>query len=344
MKNPVPTMQVDGSPGSTSTRERRSARAATARLAREIGPGRRSAGLWRERWPTTVSVLLVIALVPTIAYGLLSDHAYRGYPHDVVVTSRAQDLLTLIVLPLLVAASRASRRGSLRAHILWLGLLFFVVYSYAMYLIGWEQNRCFLLYAIAVTLAVAALLDGLVRVDISAIQPAVRRLRTRGLGWFLIMIGVLFAGLWLTDVGPMVVGGRPPTHLGPGGTPYAVYVLDLVAALPVVIAAGVMLVRSHPISRILAGVVLVKIATLFTALWLGVVARQLSGEDVAFTPDMVPSAALLIVSLLVLYRASRQLKAPLPGWLHDQIWTSSGRSQGGRSESDVTNQATRSLR
>lgn len=272
------------------------------------------------RSSVAVSLLLAVILLPAVAYGLFAPTAYQGYGHDLVLVSRAQDVLTALLLPLLVWAGARSRRGSLSHHIVWLGLLFYLAYSYAIYLIGWQENRFFLVYVLVVLVSAAALLDGLARVDSEAVQPAVEGFRTRGLGWFLVLIGVAFIGLWLSDVGPSVFGGRPPAHLGPGGTPYAVYVLDLTVALPVVIVTGVMLIRRHPMAVVLGGVVLVKITTLFTALWLGVLAQLLTGQDVAFTPDMVPSAVLPIVTVVVLARAVRRLGLPASDWLHSQLW------------------------
>ncbi len=276
----------------------------------------------RQGWPVVVSVFLTVILLPAVGYGLFSSSAYRGYGQDLVQLSRGQDVLTALVLPVLVWASVRSRRGSLVAHILWLGLLFYLAYSYAIYLIGWQENRFLVVYILVVLVSAAALLDGLVRVDCAAVQPAVKGFRTRGLGRFLVVIGIAFIGLWLSDVGPSALGGRPPTHLGPGGTPYAVYVLDLTVALPVVIMTGVMLIRRHPMAVVIAGIVLVKITTLFTALWLGVVAQVLAGGPVAFTPDMVPSAVLPLVAVVVLTRAARRLGRPTNGWLHAELWPS----------------------
>jgi hypothetical protein len=267
-----------------------------------------------------VSALLVAVLIPAVGYGTLSSTPYRGYGQDLVLVSRAQDVLTALVIPLLVWAGVRSRRGSLAAHLLWLGLLFYLGYSYAIYLLGWQQNRCFLLYVAVLALSAWALVDGLVRVDARAVQPAVAGFRTRGLGWFLVVVGVVFVGLWLTDVGPSAFGGRLPGHLGPGGTPYAVYVLDLSVALPAVIATGVMLLRRHPMAPVLAGVVLVKVTTLFTALWLGVVAQLLAGRHVPLTPDMVPSAILPVVTIAVLARSARRLGRPEDGWLRTELW------------------------
>jgi hypothetical protein len=263
---------------------------------------------------------LGVLLIPAIAYGLISESAYRGYGQNLILASRAQDLLTALVIPVLVWASVQSKRGSLPAHLLWLGLMFYLSYSYAIYLVGWQQNRVFLIYVLVVLLATAALVDGVVRVEPSAVRPAVRAFRTTGLGWFLVVVGVAFTGLWLTDIAPSTWGGRAPVNLGPGGTAYAVYVMDLTVALPAVIATGAMLLRRHPMAVVLAGVVLVKITTLFTALWLGVLTQVAVGQHVPVTADMLPSAVLPLVTIVVLVAAARHLRRPDDGWLRDQIW------------------------
>ena len=264
--------------------------------------------------PVLVSVLLGVLLIPAIAYGLISDSAYRGYGQNLILASRAQDLLDGSGHPgsrvgecpeqTRLAASPRALAGTDVLHD-----------TYAIYLIGWQQNRVFLIYVLVVLLATAALVDGVVRVEPSAVRPAVRVFRTTGLGWFLVVVGVAFTGLWLTDIAPSAWGGRAPVHLGPGGTAYAVYVLDLTVALPTVIATGVMLLRRHPMAVVLAGVVLVKITTLFTALWLGVLTQLAVDQHVPFTADMVPSALLPVVTIVVLMSAARHLGRPDDGWI-----------------------------
>jgi hypothetical protein len=276
--------------------------------------------VWRARWPVVASALTCAVLLPAVLYGLVSSSAYRGYSPAMVLSSRAQDVFTAALLPVLLWTAVKGRQGSLPAHLAWLGLMFYVAYSYSIYLIGWEQNRAFLLYVVAVLVATVSLLDGLLRIDLRRIAPAVQKIRTRGVGWFLVAIGVAFTGLWLSDVAPSALGGRPPSHLGSGGTPYAVYLLDLVMALPVVVATGILLIRRHPLAPVLGGVVLVKITTLFTALWLGVLAQLLAGEDVPFTADMVPSALLLVVTVTVVVRSAWRLDRPTEGWLRAELW------------------------
>ena len=66
--------------------------------------------------------------------------------------------------------------------------------------------------------------------------------------------------------------------------------------------------------------VLVKITTLFTALWLGVAAKLLAERDVAVTADMLPSALLPIITVAVLVHAARRLGRRDHGWLRERLW------------------------
>ena len=85
-------------------------------------------------------------------------------------------------------------------------------------------------------------------------------------------------------------------------------------------ATGVALVRGHPVGPAVGAVVLVKVITLFTVLWAGAAALPLAGLAFALTPDMLAGAVLVVVSAVVLARASRRTGDPDPGWLRPALW------------------------
>jgi hypothetical protein len=61
----------------------------------------------------------------------------------------------------------------------------------------------------------------------------------------------------------------------------------------------------RPALRCLAGAVLIKVTTAVQGLWLGVAARLRDAGEAGFTPDLVTSAALLVVTVTVLLRSGR---------------------------------------
>jgi hypothetical protein len=178
-----------------------------------------------------------------------------------------------------------------------LGLLGYLAYSYLIYVTGVPMNRAFLAYVVIVALSVAGLATGLARMAVRAVPTSTASSRlVRGTGWMLVGTGVLFAGLWLSTLLPFALGGARPDPEGVGGTPYPVFWLDLAIVLPAIVAVGVLLLRGRPAGHPLAVVALIKVVTLFTALWAGPVVALVTSTEVHLGPDAGPSLLLLAVS------------------------------------------------
>jgi len=278
----------------------------------EPGVRRTAATLWS-------SVVLALGIVTASAYGLLAAEPYRDLPAATVLGAKAQDVCSIVVAGLLVLLVRR-RQISPRSHLARLGLLAYVVYSYAIYLTGVPMNRVFLVYVVIESLAGAALLNGLLRLRGSAWQRLGSRRLERGTGWMLLVVAVLFALLWLSTLAPYAAGGGAPDPEGIGGTPYPVFVLDLVVVLPCIAAVGLMLLRGRPVGGPLAVVALIKIVTLFTALWAGAAAVLVTGETLHLGPDAGPSAALLVASVWLMARWLRALRADEHTFLRPSLW------------------------
>jgi hypothetical protein len=241
-----------------------------------------------------MSILVALGIVIATAYALVAPHPYRSLPEATVLAARGQDIVSVLVAGLLVTLVRPSR-VSQRRLLLWVGLLAYVVYSYGIYVIGVPMNRVFLVYVVLEMVAGAALMGGLLRVaTLQWPDTASIRLR-RGTGWMIVVVAVMFSGLWLSVLVPFALGGA-------GGTPYPVFVLDLVVVLPALVAVGVLLLRRHRLGAPLAFVALVKILTLFGALWTGPAYALVTDGPVALGPDAGPSLLLLVASAWLLRR------------------------------------------
>jgi hypothetical protein len=272
-----------------------------------------TARTWRTWWTNGVTWLLASVLIAATLYGLFSDRAYR-LDRTVHLESLAQDVLTLAIVPVLIWAGRRSSAGSLRGHLLWLGLLGYLAYTYLIYAFGVPHNSAFLLYIAALTLSIAALIDGIGRIEVRKVPLPSHA----GVGWFLIVIGVAFAGLWLSDIVPTIGGGLPAT-LNVGELPYPVYVADLAFALPAVVTTGVALVRGHVAAPVLGAVVLIKVLTMGLAIWAMAIALLINGQP----PNWAVAglfAVMITVCATVLRRGARELGTPTPGWLRPSLW------------------------
>jgi hypothetical protein len=239
------------------------------------------------------TIVVASGIVAASAYGLLAPDPYRSLPDATVLAARGQDVGSLLVAALLVALARPSQFAPAR-FLAWLGLLAYVVYSYAIYLTGVPMNRVFLVYVVLESVAGAVLLVGLWRLTTTVWPDVVPTRLRRGTGWMLVVVAVLFAGLWLSTLLPVALTGALPDPEGVGGAPYPVFVLDLVVVLPSVAAVGVLLLRGHRLGPPLAVVVLIKILTLFATLWAGPAYALATDGPVNLGPDAGPSLLLLL--------------------------------------------------
>ena len=299
----VPSARADWpalSPGSPEPRPARLRQTGAREPAGDPMPASQGrSGLWSA---VTLGTLVVAASL----YGLLADTPYRSLPDSTVLAARAQDACSIVVAVLLVAIAARPMLG-VTGRLLRLGLLGYLTYSYLIYVTGVPMNRMFLAYVAIVALSGASLAGGLAEV-VSIPPPArpTRRLRL-GTGWMLVVTAGLFAMLWLSVLLPFALGGAPVDPAGVGGTPYPVFWLDLAIVLPAIAAVGILLLRDRPAGPPLAMVALVKIITLFTALWAGPLLTAVTGGDVVLDPDAGPSLVLLAASSLLVVHWSRAL-------------------------------------
>ena len=264
--------------------------ARTPRVRPAPGAGHpRSAALLGTTW--ALAALVVAASL----FGLLGQAPYRSLPEATIVSARAQDACSIVVAVLLVVLVRRPVLST-AAHLTRLGLLAYLLYSYLIYVTGVPMNRVFLVYVAIVSLSGAGLLAGLRDLlDDPPASSAGPRL-ARSTGGVLVVTAVLFASLWLSVLVPFALGGDRPDPEGVGGLPYPVFVLDLSVVLPAIAAVGVLLLRRHPAAPALAAVALLKILTLFTALWAGPVLALVTDAELHLGPDAGPSLLLLLAS------------------------------------------------
>ena len=201
-----------------------------------------------------VSLVIAVLMAMVSAAGLLFGSAglYGADPKLAVGVTEAeagllvpgflaQDAYNLVVgLPILLASLWLARRGSLIGLLLWPGALFYMLYTYALYLVGAPFSALFLAYVALVAviaytmIGIVASIDGeQVRQRLDGVVPA------RTIGGILIGLAVLTLA---QDAGGAVVtalaGGAP---LDPVAR--HVWIADLAVEVPAVLIGGVLLWR-----------------------------------------------------------------------------------------------------
>jgi hypothetical protein len=246
-----------------------------------------------------LAVLLVVAAIPgAFVSGLYRDTAI------IVAADRGSDLLTLCVyVPVLAISLYYSSRGSLRAQIVWLGLVSWVLYYYVLYAYGIRFTPLFLVHVAVMSTAAFILATVLRRADVTSLagqfSHAVPR---RVVAVYLWIVAAMFGFLWLADIVPALVKNQVPQRLAElGTTSNPVEINDLAFIIPMLVLAGVWTWAKRPSGYLLAGILLGLATATMAALIPG--APIFAGEP----PDPIYSA-VAVVSLALLVALLTQVR------------------------------------
>jgi hypothetical protein len=252
-------------------------------------------------------------LVVAAAGGLFAPGLYRD-PPAIRAMNQGSDLITLlVVVPALVAAMVRAARGSLRAQIVWMGLLGYVAYYYVLFAYGVRFNPLFLVYVALMGLALFALGILLARCDVAGLPARFAPgLPVRLIGGYLVGLAALFALIWLADIVPALFGPpplpKPNGALGPGNP---VEVNDLAVVLPLMIVAGVQLWRRAAAGYLLAGVMLMLSIAVAVVLLPSPLFQYLDGQAIDWGQYPV-GLVMTLAGLALLTVYLRALREPGP--------------------------------
>ena len=178
----------------------------------------------------------------------------KGRRHNFRNPQFGNDWVTLVIaVPLLVAGLVRAAAGTIRALLLWLGLIGYALYNYDFYLFGAALNAFFPIYVAALVLAAVALIFALSHIDARRVAESFRPTTpARLIGGSLVFVGLGLASVWIAMWAAYIFAGRP--------TPVETEAFKLVAALdlslmvPALTVGGVLLWRRMPWGYVIAAI------------------------------------------------------------------------------------------
>ena len=262
----------------------------------------------RPRWLWLTVPLVALGCGASTA-GIVVDSVYEGESANWAAQAVGQDLANLVAFSALALFAVLAARGSLRAYLLWLGVLAYGIYAYAIYAFAISFGPLFLAYVGVLGMSVFGLIGGTLWLE-------ARRVRDRfGSGapvtmvaWVLTVIAAGFGVLWLTEILPATIDGTLPTSLTEAGLRVnPVYVLDLSVLLPSLVVTGVLLRQGRSWGWVLAPVQLVALTLIALGIEFAMVV--LAARDLAVAAQPVVMVAVIgTVQLIVLWRFLRSLE------------------------------------
>jgi hypothetical protein len=248
---------------------------------------------------TSLTLSRVIAALVIIASfgGLFLQRLYRD--NDFIARLwQGNDAVTLFVAaPMLLFSMFLTKRGSLRALLVWFGVLSFTLYNYAFYLFAAAFNWFFWIYVAIFSLTIFALIFGFSSIDAEAIKKQFSsRTPLRGISIFIAAFSCLMGGMWIIRSLSFFTTGEVPQDIVQTGHPTGVvYALDLSLVVPWMLLSAVWLWQRKAWGYVLTVMLLVKGFTYPLALVVMSVISSLAGTG--YDP-LTPFYALLGVGCL----------------------------------------------
>lgn len=229
---------------------------------------------------------LIIGLLVLIAAatGIFAPGFYDGIVDPRYYTgTKTADLISLICVPLLFACILFNRKGSAVAKLIWVSLLAYIGYAYAVYAFDRLFTILFPAYLVIFGLSSFVVVSILAGLDVNQIAELANGLRLRRItSGFLILTGLI---LYVIEL-PVVLS-RIPGEIHAGGTPFMV--LDLSIIAPIAFLTGYLLWQHRPWGAVLTSIFLIKAITIMTSFliadYIDWFAGQLTtqGATIAFT-------------------------------------------------------------
>jgi len=193
--------------------------------------------------------LSIVAAIVAIAGNLLAlsiNRIYASLTPVFLPQALAQDIANLVLIaPFWLILAALALRGSVRAYLLWQGVLTFTVYNYVIYTFSIPFEVLFLLWVAVLGMSLFSLIGGVVSMDYQAVASAfTSRRAVQVTAWFLIVTAVLFGFLWLSEDVPALLSNTKPQSVVDMAIPTnPVHILDLGFFLPAVIITGICLLK-----------------------------------------------------------------------------------------------------
>jgi hypothetical protein len=199
-----------------------------------------------------MSGLLAFLLAVTAGAGVLTEELYSAFlSEDLVAFQFFQDLVSLLLVPLLLLAIFLARQGSLRAFVLWLGILIYAAYYYAFYCFGYVYTAYYPLYLAVMGLATYTLAGLLGNVNLRFFRQHVGDKMPVRLIASVLGMTALFIPLWLTMLVQRI-------NTQQAATTDLVFVLDLPFLIPACLVAALKIWQHRPFGYLLSGPLLFK--------------------------------------------------------------------------------------
>jgi hypothetical protein len=205
---------------------------------------------------TAAKLSLTLALFAVIASlgGIFIIDLYRD-SDTIKAVWFVNDLITLVLaVPILLLAVYYAQKGLLKAQLIWIGSIWYMLYNYVFYLYGAQFNSFFLLYVLLFSLSVYALITAITNLNVNLLEKSIKvGAPYRAISGFLFFFAFALGAPWVAmSLGFIIAGEAPPFEMT------IVFATDLTFLVSVLIFSAILLWKKNVWGFVLAAMIMFK--------------------------------------------------------------------------------------
>lgn len=249
-----------------------------------------------------LSLLAGVLMAAVSSAGIFSKRTYLLEHPSWAAQGYGQDVINIfLVFPLLIILYFLIKKGSTKAILLWLGVLMYIAYSYALYSFFMHFGPWFLLYIAILGISFYSLIGSII--GLSKQPNGILKFKGKGAAFYLLINGALFICLWLLEIIPAIFNGQAlPSAASIGFWINPVHVLDLAFILPLMIIASISLFKKGSTGFLLAIPTITFAAIMGIAIISMTALMYIRGIADSFGPALIMAANVLI-GLYLIYQS-----------------------------------------
>src|SRR6266705_6217959 len=247
-----------------------------------------------------LSVLVAVLVLIASSAGLFIKSIYARETMSWTGQAYGQDVANLVAAVALFITVYFVNKESVKAFLVWMGVLLTLMYPYVIYAFDIHFNSMFLVYVAILGLSFYTLVGSMIRLHLDSLQPSfAATTKARPVSVFLLVVAILFYLQWLSeDIPALVTGKIPPSVMENGLLTNPVHVLDLGLLLPAMIITAILLWRRKLLGYFLALPLLVFSILTGIGILAIFVAMSMKGMPTSLVVELL-FAAIVLVSLVL---------------------------------------------
>lgn len=256
----------------------------------------------------TITMILSVLLAIVSYCGVFIPLTYERDAASMAAQGVGQDIVDLfLIVPLLIVVLPFIKKDNKLSLFIHSGTLFYILYSLLIYSFGVHFNYLFLFYCFTLGVALYAFIYIIYVLSGMEIESWFdKKMPSKLIGIFLILISVMFYLLWFKDILPAIFNNTVPKSVSDYNLLVnPVHVIDIAFALPGLIITAILLLKRNKFGYIFTAIALEFIVLLTIVLIAMVIMLKIRGisDDMSIAGVFAVLAVIDLTMIKIFFKS-----------------------------------------